>query len=130
MPLPRSIARLNRRFTNRLLMPVAKRTKGFAIVNHVGRRSGKHYQTPLNYFPDGDDVIIALTYGPDTDWLANIASGPATFEVRGSRRPIEGFEMVERAEAWPVMPAFVRFLLNGISVHDFVRLSLGSEIED
>ncbi len=36
MPAPRSIARVNRRFTNRLFLKMADYLPGFAIVSHVG----------------------------------------------------------------------------------------------
>jgi deazaflavin-dependent oxidoreductase (nitroreductase family) len=48
----------------------------FGILEHVGRRSGKPYRTPLTVFDaevDGKPgVAILLTYGPDRDWLKNI----------------------------------------------------------
>ena len=44
------------------------------IVEHVGRRSGKRYRTPLNMFPTDDGVAVLLTYGPDRDWLKNLTS--------------------------------------------------------
>ncbi len=41
MPAPRSIARFNKRFTNRLTSKVAVYVHGFAIVSHIGRKSGR-----------------------------------------------------------------------------------------
>ena len=41
MPAPRSIARFNKRFTNRLTLKVAGYMPGFAIVTHIGRKSGR-----------------------------------------------------------------------------------------
>jgi hypothetical protein len=41
MPAPRSLARFNKRFTNRLTSKVAGHLPGFAIVSHVGRKSGR-----------------------------------------------------------------------------------------
>jgi len=50
MPLPESVAVLNRRFTNRLTGSVADRLPGFAILIHTGRRSGTGYRTLVNVF--------------------------------------------------------------------------------
>lgn len=66
MPLPPQLARFNRRVTNRITYPLSGHLPGFAIVVHTGRRSGRAYRTPVNAFRDGDDYIIALTYGADT----------------------------------------------------------------
>jgi hypothetical protein len=34
---------------------------GFAILTHVGRRSGRVYRTPINVFRRGDQYLFALT---------------------------------------------------------------------
>jgi deazaflavin-dependent oxidoreductase (nitroreductase family) len=44
------------------------------ILEHVGRKSGNQYCTPLNVFPTDDGVAVLLTYGPNRDWLKNILS--------------------------------------------------------
>lgn len=106
-------------------MPVARRMSGFGVIHHTGRRSGRRYHTPLNCFPVDDAVIVALTYGPDTDWLANIEAGPATLESVGTERAIRSVEMIRRGRAWPHLPGFVRFLLRLVQVEDFVLISLG-----
>ena len=46
MPLPRSVARFNRRVTNRLLGRLAPRLPGFGIVVHTGRKTQRRYRTP------------------------------------------------------------------------------------
>jgi deazaflavin-dependent oxidoreductase (nitroreductase family) len=81
-----SVARFNRRVTNRVATPLLRRLPGFAVVHHVGRRSGRHLRTPVNLFPVDGRYVIALTYGPDTDWLKNVlAAGGCELEVRGRR---------------------------------------------
>jgi deazaflavin-dependent oxidoreductase (nitroreductase family) len=77
MPAPRSIARFNRRFTNKLTLKVAGYLPGFAIVSHVGRKSGRTYRTPVNAFRTDDGYIIALTYGSESDWVKNVLAAGA-----------------------------------------------------
>ena len=48
MALPRWLARFNVAVTNRLMLPIARVLPWFGIVEHIGRRSGRHYQTPVN----------------------------------------------------------------------------------
>lgn len=72
--LPQWLARFNRRVTN----PVQRLWAGWAptmgILEHVGRKSGKQFKTPLTVFSTGDGVAILLTYGPNRDWLKNITA--------------------------------------------------------
>lgn len=71
MPIPRFVARLNRRYLNRVMVRLAGHGP-FVELEHVGRRSGAVYRTPLLAFRKGGTVTIALTYGPRVDWLRNI----------------------------------------------------------
>ena len=62
MPLPRWLARFNRRVTNRLFGPVAPRLPGFGVVVHTGRKTHRPYRTPMNVFrcADGGHVSSEL----------------------------------------------------------------------
>jgi deazaflavin-dependent oxidoreductase (nitroreductase family) len=84
MPLPRAVARLNRHVTNRILGPLARYLPGFGVIVHVGRKSHRVYRTPVNVFRQPGGYLIALTYGPDSDWVHNVlANGGAVLETRG-----------------------------------------------
>jgi len=127
MPLPRSIARVNRRVTNRLLGGLAQRLPGFGVVVHKGRTSGRQYRTPVNVFRRGDRYIIALTYGPNADWVRNVlADGGCTLETRGRTlhlsRPRLFHDEVRNA-----VPAPVRLILGIVSVYDFLELTFDDE---
>jgi deazaflavin-dependent oxidoreductase (nitroreductase family) len=123
MPLPERLARFNRVVTNRIARRVAGRAPGFAIVEHVGRRSGRTYRTPVNIFREGEDrYVIALTYGRDSQWVRNVlAAGGAEVVTRGRRlRLIE--PAIVRDEQRAMMPAGVRSVLGAIRVNDFMVL--------
>jgi deazaflavin-dependent oxidoreductase (nitroreductase family) len=124
MPLPRSVARFNRRYTNRFIEPIAERSRGFAIIVHRGRSSGATYRTPVNVFRAGDDLLVALTYGPGADWVRNVLAGPGEVDLVGSERRITGVEVVGRDVAWPHLPWVVRGPLRVLGVHHFCRLSV------
>ena len=65
---------LNRRF-NPLTRKIARGSFGpFAIVRHIGRRSGKPYETPIIVQPYEDGFVFELTYGPDVDWSCAVRS--------------------------------------------------------
>ena len=123
MPLSASIAQFNKRATNRFTGTFADKLPGFAIVHHVGRRSGRAFSTPVNAFRDGDDVIIALTYGAGADWVKNVlAAGSCELVTRGQRirltQPRIGDDPAMR---WAPLP--VRIVLGIIHAPQYMRLT-------
>jgi deazaflavin-dependent oxidoreductase (nitroreductase family) len=65
----------------------------FALVKHVGRKTGKHYETPLLLATHGPDFIAELTYGPDVAWYRNVvAAGRCSVVVKGVEHQIDGIE--------------------------------------
>jgi deazaflavin-dependent oxidoreductase (nitroreductase family) len=127
MPLPRALARFNRVATNRVAMLVVGWLPGFAIIEHVGRRTGRTYRTPVSVFRNGDIVTVALTYGPGADWLRNVlAAGGCLAETRGVRLRLREPRVVRdearRAVAWPV-----RQVLRALRAADFLELRIEAE---
>ncbi len=104
MQLPQGLARFNRHVTNPIQRLWAGRVPPFGILEHVGRRSGRQYRTPLNVFPaqiDGEPgVALLLTYGPDRDWLKNLhAAGGGRVQYRGTTFGVGQPHTVTKAEA-------------------------------
>ena len=127
MPLPRSIACVNRRVTNRLLGGLAQRLPGFGVVVHKGRTSRRQYRTPVNVFRRGDRYIFALTYGPNADWVRNVlADGGCTLETRGQTLHLSRPRLFHD-EARSAVPAPVRLILGTVNVSDFLELTLDDE---
>jgi deazaflavin-dependent oxidoreductase (nitroreductase family) len=121
MPLPKGLARLNRRVTNHLMRPFAARVSGFAVLEHTGRRSGAVYETPLNVFVEGDSLMVALTYGSDVDWLKNVrAAGESTFVVQGERIHVGRPVAIPRAEGYERVSRPVGMALAAVDVSEFV----------
>jgi hypothetical protein len=62
--LPQWLAEFNRYFTD----PIQRLWAGWApmmgIIEHVGRRSGKPYRTPVNVFATADGLAVLFTYLP------------------------------------------------------------------
>ena len=124
MPAPRSVARFNKRFTNRVALKVAGHLPGFAIVSHTGRRSGRAYRTPVNAFATDGGYIIALTYGAESDWVKNVlAAGSCELQTRGRQMRLKDprIELDPRNE-WA--PLLVRLILSLANVSQHMRLSL------
>jgi deazaflavin-dependent oxidoreductase (nitroreductase family) len=124
MPAPRSIARFNKHFTNRLSLKVAGHLPGFAIVSHVGRKSGRPYRTPVNAFRTDGGYIIALTYGAQSDWVKNVlAAGSCELQTRGRRVLLfDPIIVTDESKAWA--PPLVRLILGLIDAPQYMWLSV------
>jgi deazaflavin-dependent oxidoreductase (nitroreductase family) len=41
------------------------------VLEHVGRSSGRHYRTPLNFATPGDELYCVAAFGEKTHWYRN-----------------------------------------------------------
>ncbi|MFE3195513.1 nitroreductase family deazaflavin-dependent oxidoreductase [Nocardia sp. NPDC059240] len=74
----RRLARFNKRVTNPIQLQWATRIANYSVLEHVGRKSGKHYRTPVMVFVDNDRMSVLVNYGTNSDWVRNIrAAGSA-----------------------------------------------------
>jgi deazaflavin-dependent oxidoreductase (nitroreductase family) len=106
MQLPEWLTRFNKRVTNPVQRMWAGRIPMHGILEHVGRRSGKPYRTPLIVFNadiNGQPgVAILLTYGPNRDWLKNItAAGGGRMRRHGATFGVTNPQIVAKGEAAP-----------------------------
>ncbi|MBJ7598706.1 MAG: nitroreductase family deazaflavin-dependent oxidoreductase [Candidatus Nephthysia bennettiae] len=122
MPLPKSLARFNLRVTNRVTGPLAGRLPWFGVLVHRGRRSGRTYRTPVNVFEIPDWYVVALTYGPDAEWVRNVLeAGECELQTRGRRVRLTAPRLV-RDENRRLVPPPVRPILRALGVAHFLVL--------
>jgi deazaflavin-dependent oxidoreductase (nitroreductase family) len=122
MPMGRSMARFNHYVTNPVTRPFAGRLPGFAIVTHVGRRTGTTYRTPVNVFRRQGGYVFALTYGSSAQWVRNVLdAGECEIETRG-RHVHLGSPRLRVDPSLGGMPAFVRFVLRRNGVTEFLEM--------
>jgi deazaflavin-dependent oxidoreductase (nitroreductase family) len=77
------------------------------LLEHVGRRSGATYTTPLLYLVDGPDLVVVASQGglpKNPQWFHNLKAHPETRvrlkrEVRDVRARVA--DPGERAALWP-----------------------------
>jgi deazaflavin-dependent oxidoreductase (nitroreductase family) len=81
---------------NRVTTPLARAGVGpLALIRHVGRRTGRRYETPLLLARLGDDFVAELTYGPGVSWYRNVeAAGRCEVVVGGRAVAIDGIEVL------------------------------------
>ena len=121
MPLPMSLARTNRRITNRIARPLAGRIPPFAIIEHRGRKSGKVFRTPIMVFHKPAGFVIALTYGETADWVQNIlTAGTAALEYGGRQIPVSEPHISRDPTIRQSLPFPVRSILRLIGCDQFL----------
>ena len=122
MVLPKGLARFNRVVTNRINKHVVGWAPGFGLIVHKGRKSGREYRTPLNVFRTDDGFVVALTYGPDADWVKNVlVAGSCTLITQRRKYRVHSPRLVHD-ESRKAMPTPVRQFLGLLNVHDFLLL--------
>jgi len=101
--VPNSVRAFNKRLLNPLMMRLAGRKHWYAsVVEHTGRRSGKHYATPVAVERVPDGFVIPLPYGVDVDWLRNVvAAGHANIQTHGQRYRVVQPEIISAEGAGP-----------------------------
>jgi deazaflavin-dependent oxidoreductase (nitroreductase family) len=78
------------------------------LLDHRGRKSGKHYTTPLLYLEDGKNLVVVGSQGGlprHPQWYANLMDQPLTTVQLARRgvRPVRArtADPAERALLWP-----------------------------
>lgn len=78
------------------------------LLDHVGRKSGRTFTTPLLYLEDGPNLVIVASQGglpKNPQWYPNLVAHPET-TVRVRREGVRRVrarpaDAAERAELWP-----------------------------
>lgn len=124
MKMPNGIRYFNKRVLNPLTARIARSSRGpFCIVKHMGRHSGKPYETPIIAFPTVDGFVVALTYGPGVDWYRNVcAAGWCRIQWHGQSYEIKNIEPLEPKTALTLLPPFFNVILRLVNFRDYVKL--------
>lgn len=96
----------------------------FSLILHVGRRSGKQYETPIIVARIEDGFVVELTYGYKVDWYKNVqAAGGCTIVWRGKDYQINQIEPLEAAAGRAAFPFPVRLILQLLNMRHFVKMT-------
>ena len=86
MVFPPWLERLQIKYFNPIVRPVARYLPGMSVIKHRGRKSGKPYESIVTAYRKGDVLAILLRHGK-TDWVKNVlAAGEA--DVRFFRQDV------------------------------------------
>ena len=119
-----AVRRFNRSVSNPRQMATAGTPGAYAsVIRHVGRTSGREYETPIGAIATQDGFVVALPYGTRADWLKNLfASGSATAVNEGSIYRIDQPEVVPMGEAIDDFPSNERRMLRVFGVDECLRV--------
>lgn len=96
----------------------------FSLIKHVGRRSGKLYETPIIVAPTNGGFVIELTYGPDVDWHKNVvAAGGCTLVWRGKAYVIEKIDPLDTETGLAAFPVSQQLILRLLGRKHFEKLT-------
>jgi len=102
MPMPRWLARINKRVFN----PIEIRRGARPVLIHAGRSSGTTYHTPLDAHPVAGGYLFIPLYGDRTDWVKNaLAAGGARLRIDGGEIELVTPRLVRKSEVWHLVPA-------------------------
>ena len=117
---------MNKYGTNKILIHIAGKKFGhFAILSHVGRKSGRLYRIPIIAEPWEGGFVIALTYGKKVDWYENVrAKGGCSIRWKNKDYDLTDPELIDRETGLMAFPKMVRSALKGSGTEYFLRLAI------
>jgi deazaflavin-dependent oxidoreductase (nitroreductase family) len=122
VPIPRVVGKWNKAGLNKVTRRIAPWMPGLGVVVHRGRSSGRVYLTPVNVFAVQDGYVLALTYGPDTDWVKNVlAADGCELRTRGRLIQLTAPRLYHDETRRGIRPV-ERQVLRVIGVADFLSL--------
>jgi deazaflavin-dependent oxidoreductase (nitroreductase family) len=98
----------------------------WAIVSHVGRRSGTAYVTPVVALHSPGTFLIPLPFGSSTQWPRNVlAAGGAQIRWKGRDHMTVDPEIVDWTTARPLVGGLLQAIIPVVGIKNFLRLREG-----
>lgn len=124
MPLPRWLAKINKRVFN----PIELRRGARPVLIHTGRSSGRTYRTPLDAHRLPDGYVFIPMYGPRTDWVRNVLSArQARLLIEGQQIELRSPRLVPKQDVWPLLPSTTKTPPTITDQSQLLRMDIRSE---
>jgi deazaflavin-dependent oxidoreductase (nitroreductase family) len=109
---------------NPVAIRAARRGSGpFSLVEHVGRKSGTRYETPLILAPTAEGFVAELTYGPRVSWYQNVtAAGHCVVRYHGRPFVVDRVEQLDAAAGLNAYGAPRSWVLRLLRRREFLAL--------
>jgi deazaflavin-dependent oxidoreductase (nitroreductase family) len=115
----------NKHVLNPAILRLAGRRHFYAsAIRHTGRRTGKHYVTPVVATRVADGFVVPLPYGSHTDWLRNLEAEPNTsLRFHGETFAVTSPTVIDAATATAELPPNQRRMFKRLGIQEFVHLN-------
>jgi deazaflavin-dependent oxidoreductase (nitroreductase family) len=130
------VVRLGMRPMTEVLNPLVRKLAGrrhfpmAAQLHHVGRRTGRQYVTPVAARLKGDQFLIPLTFGNQSDWARNVSAAKGCIiRVNGQTYDASEPEFLNWSDAAPLVRSVfgvTRFSFRLLGIKQFMRLRVQS----
>jgi deazaflavin-dependent oxidoreductase (nitroreductase family) len=121
------VRRFNKQVINRIMLLFAGR-RVYAVVHHVGRKSGKPYKTPVVAALIEGGLVMPLPYGTDTDWCLNVvAAGRCTIELGKETYEASEPEIIGEEAALAAFPGWLQRMFRRNKVGQYLRVKCVTE---
>ncbi len=126
MPLRDAVRTFNKYVLNPAMMYLAGRKHWYAaVMRHTGRRTGRHYATPVVANRVTDGFIVPLPYGTSVDWLRNVqATGEGAITVSGLTYDVAEPEILDAAAAAPQLSPDRRRAFQRFGIENFLKVKV------
>ena len=106
---------------NRVTTPLARSRHGpFSLIRHVGRRSGRTYETPVILARVPEGFVAELTYGEKVDWYRNVvAAGGCMVVHHGKEYRVTSIEPCSSDQGRNAYPTPFRQALKAMGRKEF-----------
>lgn len=119
MPLPKWLALITKHVFN----PMEIRRGVRPVLIHVGRSSGRTFETPLDAHPIENGYLFIMNYGRDSDWVKNIlAAGSATLRVDGREVALRSPRVITKEDALPLLPTTSKWPPDPMNITECLRM--------
>lgn len=121
-------------FNKRLLNPFTLRLAGrpgvpYGVVRHVGRKSGRRYDTPVLVSVVDDQFVVPLPYGTDVDWYRNVRSADECAVIHdGSAYRAESPRLVSPSAVPSAFPDWQEALIRWAGADQYLRMDRSEEV--
>ncbi|MEZ0382010.1 MULTISPECIES: nitroreductase family deazaflavin-dependent oxidoreductase [Mycobacteriaceae] len=113
---PQWLDRLQIKYMNPVVKPLAKYLPGTSVIKHRGRKSGKPYETVVTTYRKGNVLAIALGHGK-ADWVKNVlAAGEADVRLFRSEVHLTNPRILPAGTADASLPWAVRLQNRKVAV--------------
>ncbi|TFV60725.1 nitroreductase family deazaflavin-dependent oxidoreductase [Mycobacterium sp. PS03-16] len=113
---PKWLDRIQIKYFNPVIRPLAGKMPGVALFKHTGRRSGRRFETPVTAYRRDGELAIVMGHGM-TDWARNaLAAGEADVVMSGDEVHIVRPRIVPNGRGVAALPAYAKRQARNIAV--------------